>query len=451
MGSLEDKEATNATTGKAAEALLEFIERCPSMFHTTATIADMLDDAGFACLAESDTWKLQPGGRYYITRNASTLIAFQVGSDIAPDNCHFQICASHGDSPTFKVKAQADITGPAPYARLATETYGGTIDYTWLDRPLGVAGRVMVRNGARIESRLFASDDAITMIPSVAIHMNRSVNEAFSPKKNVDLVPLFSASEGAASFDAYLAATLVVDASDILARDLFLVNRQAPLVWGVSREFLSAPKLDDLACAYTSLSAFLQANNPSSVNVFCCFDNEEVGSNTKQGAMSTVLADALQRVSAALGISAEGHLQALSRSMLVSCDNAHALHPNHPEFSDAENAPVLGKGLVVKEAANQKYCTDAFSRAAFIAVCDQAKVPLQTFANRSDMQGGSTLGNLSNIQVSMHGVDVGIPQLAMHSSFETCAVADIQNAINALLAFYNAKLAITGSESITLA
>ena len=219
-------------------------------------------------------------------------------------------------------------------------------------------------------------------------------------------------------------------------------------MWGAAHEFVSSPKLDDLMCAYTSLLAFLAAENPGCVTVFCCFDNEEVGSNTKQGAMSTFLPDVLGRLTEALGLTPEDYRRALAKSMLVSCDNAHAVHPNRPEKYDAANRCHLNGGIVVKEAANQHYCTDAFSRAAFLALCERAGVPCQTFANRSDMAGGSTLGNLSNIQASMHAVDVGCPQLAMHSSYETAGTRDVRLATRALQAFFEASMVIEGAESV---
>ena len=429
--------------------LAAFIEKCPSMFHTTAEISCRLKDAGFVYLPEGETWRIERGGSYFTTRNGSTVVAFKVGSEL--DSYHFQVTAAHGDSPTFKVKAVPELTGPGEYLRLNTEVYGGAIDYTWFDKPLSVAGRALVNDNGRIESRLFSIDRPVALIPSLAIHMNRSVNENFSPNRQVDLMPLFSA--GAAEkgdFDALIAREVGVEPAGIIARDAFLTNLQKPVVWGVREEFLSAPKLDDLACAFISLEAFLAGGNARNMSVYCCFDNEEVGSNTKQGAMSTVLRDTLARLNAALGFSEEDYHRAVAKSMLVSCDNAHALHPNHPEVADAENTPMLGGGIVVKEAANQKYCTDAFSRALFLTICDSAGAPAQTFANRSDMAGGSTLGNLSNTQVSMHGVDVGLPQLAMHSSYETCSVRDISSSIAALKAFFDRNILITESDFATI-
>lgn len=437
---------------RAAEELIGFIQACPSMFHTTRTIAEHLDAAGFTRLAEGDAWKLAPGGRYYTTRNGSSVIAFKVGERAAvPERYHFQVTASHGDSPTFKLKALPVIEGPDGMLRLDVEAYGGMIDYTWFDRPLSVAGRVLVETGGRVESRLIAPDRDLAMIPSLAIHLDRGMNDGFSPNRATDVVPLVSAGElTAEGFDALIAREAGVAPEQVLARDLFLVSRVPARVWGAEREFVSSPKLDDLMCAFTSLKAFLAAENPASVNVYCCFDNEEVGSNTKQGAMSTFLPDALTRLTAALGLAPEDYRRALARSMMVSCDNAHALHPNKADKYDGLNRCHLNGGIVIKEAANQHYCTDAFSRAVFIAVCRRAGVPFQTFANRSDMAGGSTLGNLSNMQASMHAIDVGCAQLAMHSSYETAGTRDVAQVTSALKAFLEADLAIEGAESVEL-
>lgn len=438
------------TDVKATQGLLDFIRECPSMFHTAAAISRRLDAAGFSYLPEGQAWQVVPGGRYYTSRNGSSVIAFKVGE--ALDSYHFQLTAAHGDSPCFKVKAVPELAGPGEYLRLDVEAYGGMIDHTWLDRPLGVAGRVMVREGARVTSRLLATGRDVALIPSVAIHLNRESGRAPELNRAVDLRALFSAGDLAAgAFDQMVADELGVDAKDVLARDLFLYNRQEPVAWGAAGEFVSAPKLDDLGCAYAALEAFLAADNPHDVSVYACFDNEEVGSNTKQGAMSTLLHDVLVRVNAALGKTEEEYLRALAGSMLVSCDNAHACHPNHPEKHDEANRCWLNRGLVIKEAANQHYCTDAFGRAALVAVLDAAGVPYQVFANRSDMAGGGTLGNLSNTQVSVHGVDVGLPQLAMHSSFETAGARDVALGVQALEAFYAADLRIDGADGVTLA
>ena len=441
--------AVSAEEVAAAQGLVEFIESCPSMFHTVETLRARLDAAGFTYLPEGEPWHVARGSLCYTVRSNSSLIAFKVGSLL--DSYHFQVAASHTDSPTFKVKAGGELSGPVDTLRLNVEVYGGAVDYTWFDRPLGLAGRVMVRDGARVESRLYESAADVALIPSMPPHIQRDINQSFGPNRQIDLCPVVSAGLlGKGSLDERVARELGVDAGDILARDLFLVNRQKPCVWGWENEFVSAPKLDDLACVYASLEAFLAADNPHDVSVLACFDNEEVGSNTKQGALSTFLVDALVRLNGALGRAPEDLRCAIAKSMLVSCDNAHAVNPNHPEKYDEGNRVALNRGIVVKEAANQKYCTDAFSRAAFCAVCDDAGVPYQAFANRSDMPGGSTLGNLSNTQVSMHGVDVGIAQFAMHSSFETAGTRDVANAMRALVAFFEADIVIDGADGATI-
>ena len=338
---------------RTAQELLDFIGECPSMFHTTSTIGKRLTTAGFTYLPETQPWNIEQGGTYYTTRNSSSVIAFKVGTSL--DNYHFQITASHGDSPTFKVKSNAELTGPGESQRLNVEVYGGAVDYTWFDRPLGIAGRVMVKSGNRVESRLYESAEPLALIPSMPPHIQRDINQQFSPNRQVDLCPLFSAGAlGKSTFDAIIADELGISKSDIVARDLFLVNRQQPCIWGAAGEFASSPKFDDLACAYTALEAFLAAENDRSISVFACFDNEEVGSNTKQGAMSTLLADTLSRLNAALDHSCEDLRCAIAKSMLVSCDNAHAVNPNHPERFDEGNRVFLNRGIVVKEAANQK-------------------------------------------------------------------------------------------------
>lgn len=438
-------ESIGAADVRAAHDMAAFVQECPSMFHAAASLRRRLDAAGFAYLPESKPWEVRRGGCYYTVRNNSSVIAFKVGARL--DGYRFQLTVSHSDSPTYKVKAAPELSSPSGYMRLNVEAYGGVMDHTWFDKPLSVAGRVLVRLGDRVESRLVAPDEDLLLIPRVPIHLDREANSRFVPNRATDMCPVMSAGAlGPGSFDRLIAQEAGVAPEQVLARDLFLVNRQQPSVWGWGNEFVSAPRLDDLGCAYVSLAAFLAAENEDAVSVLCCFDNEEVGSNTKQGAMSTFLRDSLERANAALGFTPEQLRCALAKSMLVSCDNAHAVHPNHPELYDEGNRIMLNRGLAVKEAANQKYCTDAFSRAVFCAICRDAGVPLQRFANRSDMPGGSTLGNLSNMQVSMHAVDVGLPQLAMHSSYETAGVADVALGAAALEAFYNADVRIEDAD-----
>lgn len=431
------------------QELLSFLAASPSVFHTVATIRKSLDAAGFIRLKEGQRWDIQPGNAYYTVRNDSSIIAFRIPAEL--EDYHFQLAAAHGDSPTFKVKAEPELTGPGEYLRLNVEAYGGMLDYTWLDRPLSVAGRVLVWENGKLVSRLLHMDRDILLIPSVAIHMNRNANSGLSFNRQVDLCPLFSAgSLKKGGFDGMLADALGIPADDIIGKDLYLVNRQQGIVWGWKDEFVSAPKLDDLQAAFAALSGFLSADDSGSVSVYCCFDNEEVGSNTMQGAMSTFLPDTLRRLNRALGKSEDDYLAAVAKSFLVSFDNAHAVHPNHPEKTDAANCCYLNRGIVVKENAAQKYTTDAFSRAVFTEICRKAGVPVQLFANRSDSAGGSTLGNLSNTQVSLHAVDIGLPQLAMHAAYETAGSLDTDYAVRALRAYYETKITLDEAESAVL-
>lgn len=427
--------------------LMDFIGQSPDMFHSVRTIRKYLDEAGFTYIQEEKPWELKKGGMYYTVRNQSSIIAFKMGKNISGQEYHFQMCASHSDSPAFKVKNIPELEGPGEYLRLDVEAYGGMIDSSWFDRPLGLAGRVMVKEDTGVSSKLIYIDKDILLIPNVAIHFNREINTGYKYNRQVDLCPLFSAGaleKGA--FDEMIADRLGVKKDEVLAKDLFLVNRQKPVIWGYGDEFISAPRLDDLQCAFASLKAFLNSSNDETVSVYCCFDNEEVGSNTKQGAMSTFLYDVLRRVNTAMGGCDEDYYRAVAGSFLVSCDNAHAVHPNHPEKTDPVNCVHMNKGIVIKESANQKYTTDALSRAVFSQICREAGVPVQSFANRSDSAGGSTLGNLSNTQVSINAVDVGLAQLAMHSSYETAGSLDTQYAIEALTGFYDTDIHIEGEK-----
>ena len=441
--------APSAQDLEVTAELVEFIRQSPSMFHAVATARCMLDGAGFSYLPEGEPWRMGLGGAYYTVRNGSSLVAWRVGRRL--DDYHFQIAAAHTDSPTFKVKAVPELAGPREYLRLDVEGYGGMIDSTWFDRPLGVAGRAIVRDGDRLESRLVNIQKDVMLFPNVAIHFNRRVNEGYAYNKQVDLCPLFSAGAlHAGAFDAMVAEAAGVEPSQLVARDMYLANHQPASIWGWRDEFVSAPKLDDLQCAFAALKALVASGCEGHVSVCALFDNEEVGSGSMQGAKSTFLRDVLERISSALGKTADEYRRAVARSFLVSCDNAHAVHPNHPEKTDEVNAPQLNRGVVVKEAANQKYTTDAFSRAVFCELCRRAGVPVQAFANRSDSAGGSTLGNLSAAQVSLHAVDVGLPQLAMHSAYETAGTRDTAWGIRALSAFFETDVRLGDGESVAL-
>lgn len=417
--------------------LMNFLDSSVTMFHAINECEKVLQNCGYIYLPENEKWNIR-AGKYYTKRNSSSLIAF----DIANGDYHFQISAAHSDSPTFKLKDRPIIESNG-YLKLNVEAYGGMIDATWLDKPLTLAGRVMVDTKDGIETRLLFIDKDLLIIPNVPIHFNREINKGFAFNNQVDMLPVFSAGNlSEADFDKMLAKELGVKPEAILAKDLYLVNRQKATVIGYDNELISSGRLDDLECVYTSLLGFIEAMNNDHINVFAVFDNEEVGSVTKQGAMSTFLVSTLNRINKALGKSDEDYYRAIAKSMLISCDNAHAIHPNHPELFDVKNRPVLNKGIAIKESANQKYTTDAFSRAVLKKILDNNNIPYQTFANRSDIVGGSTLGNLSNTEVSMNAVDIGLPQLAMHSAYETAGAKDVEYAIEALRAFFETNIDI---------
>lgn len=428
---------------KIISELASFIKSSPTAFHAVEKMGGILREEGFEELTERKKWKLEPGKGYYITRNYSSIIAFKTGEELS--DYSFHVTASHSDSPTFKLKENAELEIKKKYTVLNTEGYGGMICSTWFDRPLSVAGRAIVKTDAGLETRLVDLDRDLLMIPSLAIHMNRAVNDGKKFNKQVDTLPILSGGEKApGEVKRLVAEELNVKAEDIYGMDLFLYNRMAPAVWGSDNEFFSCPQLDDLECAFASLKGFLSGSNEKNVNVFACFDNEEVGSGTKQGAGSTFLYDVLWRINLSLGKDEEDFYRAVAGSFMLSCDNAHAVHPNYKEKTDVSNCVYMNEGIVVKSHAGQKYTSDAVSIAVMKAICEKAEVPLQFFANRSDEAGGSTLGNIAMSQVSMNAVDIGLPQLAMHSAYETCGVKDAGYLIRAAESFYNSHISAAG-------
>ena len=415
------------------QKLFDFIKAAPTAYHATAEAARRLTEAGYIHLSESDPWELREGQGYFVTRNGSSLIAFRVP---APNFRGFMIAAAHSDSPAFKIKENAELKDKN-YVRISTEKYGGMLCATWLDRPLSIAGRVLAKTetGVRAINVDFAEPCAV--IPSVAIHMNRNANEGASYNAAVDMIPLYGRPDAVASIRDRAAELAGVATSDVLATDLFLYNPQKGMEWN---GLISAPRLDDLQCAFSALEGFLGASESASTPVYALFDNEEVGSGTKQGAASTLLSDVLSRISANFSSSPEAYRRRVANSFMVSCDNAHGIHPNHPEFVDRNHTSVLGGGVVIKYNANQRYTSDGVSSAIFRLMCEEAGVPVQMYANRADMPGGSTLGNIAQTQVSLNTVDIGLAQLAMHSSYETADAADTESMVRALTTFYSKSL-----------
>jgi aspartyl aminopeptidase len=416
--------------------LFNYIANSPTAYQACAHTADILKQSGFNEIRENEKWVLEENKGYFVKRNGSSLIAFKVP---AGGFKGFMIAAAHSDSPCLKIKENAEMTDKY-YVRLSTETYGGMIYSSWLDLPLAVAGRVCVKGEKGIEIRLVDTKEPVALIPNVAIHMNRSVNSGMNYNASVDLIPLFGGESEKDSFKGMIAELAGVKAEDVVTTDLFLYNPQSGYEWA---SFVSAPRLDDLQCAFSALEAFLGAERSAGLPVYALFDNEEVGSQTKQGAASTFLYDVLKRVIKAFGGDEDTYLETVANSFMVSCDNAHSIHPNHPEFSDKNHTVHMNGGVVIKYNANQKYTSDAVSVALFKTICDEAGVPTQYYANRADMPGGSTLGNIANTQVSLNTVDIGLAQLAMHSSFETAGKDDTEYMVRALTAFYSSGIRST--------
>ena len=412
--------------------LIKFIKDSPTAFHTVKSVREMLTEAGYTEISESDPSAFSDGGKHFVIRGGSSIIAFK------GEGGGFMITASHSDSPCFKVKNE--LSG-ATYTRLATEKYGGMIHYTWLDRPLSVAGRVVAKTDAGIRAHLVNIEKAALTIPSVAIHLNRGVNDGYKFNPATDLLPLVGLSDSKGAIMSAIVDQAGVKAEDIISHDLFLYNAEEGRVFGINDELLLSPRIDDLGCVYASLRAFLDApKKDDAVSVLAVFDNEEVGSETKQGAASTFLDMTLRAIA---GDDAR-YSSMLYHSFMVSADNAHAVHPNHPELYDSSNAPTLGGGVVVKYNANQRYTTDAISDAVFTTVANRAGIKLQKFSNRADMVGGSTLGSISNTRVAVSTVDIGLPQLAMHSASETAAVSDLDSMVRVLTELYSSAITKQG-------
>lgn len=421
----------------SVRGLFSFISSSPTGFHTVETMRSLLLSEGYTQLSEGSEWVLEPKGKYFVIRNGSALIAFRL--PVLPAR-GFQIIASHDDSPAFKLKNDPEMECDGHYVKLNVEKYGSMLCAPWFDRPLSVAGRIQVKRDNCIESLLVDAKRPMLIIPNLAIHMNRGVNEGVSYNIQKDLLPLYGDETAKGTFMSEIAVLAGVSAEDILAHDLFLYPAMSGTVWGAGDAYISAPRLDDLECAYASLRGFLTASSGTSVPVHCVYDNEEVGSGTRQGAASTFLSDVLHRICESASPALPSYRQMLCNSFMLSADNAHAVHPNNPEKACPGSRPYMNKGIVLKFSANQKYCTDALSASVVTEICRAAGVPVQIFHNRSDMPGGSTLGNISSSQVPIMTADIGLPQLAMHSPYETAGAADLDYLIKAAAYFYESAV-----------
>ncbi len=412
--------------------LLDFIAESPTAWHAAANVAQELEAAGYTRIYEDEDWELKLPGKYYVVRNSSSLIALNLPEDVS----NFLIMASHDDAPGFRIKMDGEETVLGLYTRLGVEKYGGMLCSTWLDRPLSIAGRVGVRQNGHIVFKLVDFKRDLVLIPNLAIHLDRSANDDKNYNVNVDMIPLLGGPSLKVGWAGLVAQELGVETEDVISRELNLYTRTRGTMWGAENEFISAPRLDDLQCVFACTKGFLRVDKPQRAAVLCVIDNEEVGSKTRQGADSTFLDDVLYRVYESLGHSMAEYRSALARSFMVSADNAHAVHPNHPEFADRNERPAMNGGIVFKYNANQRYITDGISAAVFGQICQSVDVPVQRYSNRPDLHGGTTMGNISLSHVSIPALDIGLAQLAMHSSYETAGAKDTEYLIRAAAAYY---------------
>lgn len=436
-----------------AEQLLQFINKSKTAFQAAYEVKDILDNNGFTELKESDSWNLKKGGKYYVMKNNSAVIGFEIGNgEIEEDG--FRLIGAHTDSPGFRIKPQAEMKTEGTYVKLNTEVYGGPILSTWFDRPLSIAGRVTLKsdNVLKPEVRLIDMEEPVLIIPNLAIHMNRSVNEGFDINRQKDTLPLLGTVEELSKcFDEnvkeslekdgfllnMIAGTLNAAAEDILDFDLFLYECAEGAFVGLNKELISAGRLDDLWMVFAGLKALTESKQIKSTKVLAALDNEEIGSLTQQGANSNILENILERITLGLGKNREEFRRAVSGSVMISSDLAHAVHPNNPEKCDPTNRPILGGGPVLKIAASGSYSSDSYAGSIFKAVCSKAGVPCQTFVNRSDMRGGTTIGPITAGKLNIPVIDMGAPLLSMHSIRELASVKDNEYTIKAFTEFFN--------------
>lgn len=420
--------------------LIDFISKSPVSYYVIKNAVSLLEKKGFKRF-DPQCGKLNPGEKRFITRNGSSLLAFQLP---VSDPSGFMITASHSDSPLFKLKTNYEINTGDKYCKLNTEVYGGGIFSSWFDRPLSIAGRIIVSIDNCLQVIPVAPDRDLCVIPNTCIHFNREINSGYKYNPSIDTLPLFGSWQNHSSLLSLLAEEAGVSESSIVSYDLFIYNRMQGTVFGADQEFFSSPRIDDQQCAYSTIKAFLEADCNKSIPVCAIFDNEEVGSATKQGAASDLMRDTLEMIASLYG---KPLSTLLPTSLMLSCDNAHAAHPNHPELTDGKNVPYMNEGIVIKHNANQRYTTDAVSEALFTAICKKSSIPIQHFSNRSDLPGGSTLGSIANTKVSLNTIDIGLAQLAMHSSYETAGVKDTAYLIDACKSFFESEIKYDGDKS----
>lgn len=426
--------------------LMEFLDNSLTSYHAVKALQDRFLAEGFLKLDENKIWHIEKGKAYFAVRNDSSLMAMRIPPCDAGEIKGFHVYAAHSDSPAFKLKENPEMPREGVYVGINTEKYGGMILSTWMDRPLTIAGRVCVEKNGEIVSHPVKLKDNICMIPNLAIHMNRDVNKGVELNAQTDMIPLLmmqsAENDGKRTINDMLARELgrqtgeTYTAQDILASDLFVENSQKAVLAGAESDFIMSARYDDLACVFAGMKAMLEARPDAYINVLAVFDNEEVGSLTRQGADSTFLKDTLENIADGLGVSGAVYRTWKAGSFLLSADNAHACHPNQGGKADPVNRPYLNRGVVLKYHGSQKYATDAYSAAYVRSLCRCRDIPLQAYTNRSDIPGGSTLGNIAMAQVSIAAADIGLPQLAMHSAYETAGTKDIGYLIQLVEAFF---------------
>lgn len=422
--------------------LVEFLSKSVTPFHAVAEMSERLAREGFTELSEQSEWTLSRGKGYFVTRGGSALIAFRVPAE---DFSACQMVASHCDSPGFKLKTNHTVNAGEHYTKLSVERYGGPIMSTWLDRPLGVAGRIVVRDGDRARQLLVDTGRAVALIPNMPPHLDRGTADSHKYDLRTDLMPLFAEGKDK-DLIKVLAERAGVESDSVLSHELFLYSRDRGELYGERGEFLAAPRLDDLACVFASLEGIIGARQSQNMAVHCVFNNEEIGSATREGAGADFLPRTLGRIFSVLGYSTERANSILAGSILLSADNGHALHPNHMEMFDRENSPVLNGGVVIKQSAGKKYMTDAMTYTLVQQLCEIGQIPYQVYHNRSDIAGGSTLGCIAVENISVRMADLGLAQLAMHSTLETAGAHDVEHIVRLMENFYGSTIFISDNE-----
>ncbi len=424
---------------KNVDSLINFLKNSPSPFHVVDHTANILKNNGFERLDIKENWMIENNKKYFVTKNDSALIAFKTGNK-NNINDGFKIIGAHTDSPAIKIKPQPEFKGEENYLKLNTEVYGGPILNTWFDRPLTIAGRVSIIEDESLKNVNINFEDPLMIIPNLAIHLNRKVNDGQKIDNQKDLIPIMKVLEEDEDVENYLmdliAKRLNVKSSEIMDFDLYLRDTEDPIILGSNKEFLNSGLIDDLGMAHAGLQALLN-NKTAGFKLLVLFDNEEIGSNTGEGADSPLLSNLLERIVYGMNKNRADFLQMIENTFMVSADMAHAVHPNHSKKHDPTNKPVINKGPVVKISSNRRYTTDSYTGGYIKKLCKENNIPYQNFVNNSNERGGSTIGPINLRHLGVRSVDIGNPVLSMHSIRELYGLKDHELMIKLLTAFFN--------------